>query len=146
MGEDARARLDQLNFVVRDMDAMVAFYERLGVQVQVGPPEWQPHHRNSEVEDGLHIDFDSSRFATVWNSSWAEGRTGVVIGFRVPSREAVDRLFAELTAAGYAGEQEPWDTFWGARYAIVSDPDGNSVGLMSPIDRSRSTPSPDPPS
>src|SRR5262245_47014049 len=134
MSDEDRPRLDQLNFVVRDMDAMVAFYQRLGVQVQVGPPDGQPPHRNSEGRDGRHIALDSSRFATVWNSSWAEGRSGVVIGFKVGSREAVDRLFAELTAAGYAGEQEPWDTFWGARYAIVSDPDGNSVGLMSPID------------
>jgi hypothetical protein len=39
-----------------------------------------------------------------------------------------------LTAAGYAGPQPPYDAFWGARYAIVQDPDDNDVGLMSPID------------
>jgi hypothetical protein len=32
-----------------------------------------------------------------------------------------------------------FDAFWGARYAIVADPDGNDVGLMSPIDESRRT-------
>lgn len=26
------------------------------------------------------------------------------------------------------------DAFWGARYAIVQEPDGNDVGLMSPHD------------
>ena len=31
-------------------------------------------------------------------------------------------------------QQEPYDAFWGARYAVVSDPDGNGVGIMSPID------------
>lgn len=45
--------------------------------------------------------------------------------------------YAELTAAGYAGLQPPCDTFWGARYAIVEDPDGNHVGLMSPLDPAR---------
>ena len=35
--------------------------------------------------------------------------------------------------------QPPFDAFWGARYAIVADPDGNDVGLMSPIDESRRT-------
>lgn len=29
------------------------------------------------------------------------------------------------------------DVDWGARYAIVEDPDGNGVGLMSPIDPER---------
>ena len=29
--------------------------------------------------------------------------------------------------------QPPHDAFWGARYAIVEDPDGIAVGLMSPI-------------
>jgi hypothetical protein len=30
--------------------------------------------------------------------------------------------------------QPPFDAFWGARYAIVEDPDGNHIGLMSPSD------------
>ena len=37
-------------------------------------------------------------------------------------------------------QQEPYDAFWGARYAIVEDPDGNAVGLMSPIDPDRQRP------
>jgi uncharacterized glyoxalase superfamily protein PhnB len=57
-----------------------------------------------------------------------------VIGFDLPSREAVDRLYGELTGAGYAGQQAPYDAFWGARYAVVEDPDRNPVGLMSPSD------------
>jgi hypothetical protein len=32
-----------------------------------------------------------------------------------------------------------YDAFWGARYAIVADPDGSDVGLMSPIDEQRQT-------
>ena len=41
---------------------------------------------------------------------------------------------AELIAAGYEGRQLPYDTFWGARYAVVADPDGHDVGIMSPLD------------
>ena len=60
-----------------------------------------------------------------------------VIGFRVSSRERVDELYSQLTADGYAGQQPPYDAFWGARYAIVEDPDGNPVGIMSPSDPDR---------
>jgi uncharacterized glyoxalase superfamily protein PhnB len=68
-----------------------------------------------------------------------ETTVGVVIGFSLPTREAVDERYAELTSAGYTGRQPPFDAFWGARYAIVADLDGNDVGLMSPIDESRRT-------
>ncbi|HYK71080.1 MAG TPA: VOC family protein, partial [Streptosporangiaceae bacterium] len=66
---------------------------------------------------------------------WNGGRA--VIGFRVSSRERVDELYSQLTADGYAGQQPPYDAFWGARYAIVEDPDGNAVGIMSPSDPDR---------
>jgi uncharacterized glyoxalase superfamily protein PhnB len=59
-----------------------------------------------------------------------------VIGFSVQTRAAVDEIYAELTGAGHAGIQAPYDAFWGARYAIVADPDGNHVGIMSPLDDS----------
>ena len=46
--------------------------------------------------------------------------------------------FARLCAAGYASSVEPWDTFFGARYAIIRDQDGHRVGFKSPRDPSLS--------
>jgi len=60
-----------------------------------------------------------------------------VLGFSVATRDDVDRIYAEVTGAGYTGQQAPYDAFWGARYAIVADPDGNAVGIMSPSDPDR---------
>ena len=65
-----------------------------------------------------------------------------MLGFSLASRAAVDELYAALVAAGHSGSQPPYDTFWGARYAVVEDPDGNPVGLMSPLDPSRRRPGP----
>lgn len=138
-------RLDQVNIVVRDMEAMSAFYERLGVPIQSGLPQWAPHHRNTGTVDGIDIDLDSDQFAAVWNVGWPGGG-GVVLGFRVDSREEVDRRYEDLTAAGYTGQQRPYDAFWGARFAVVADPDGNAVALMSPPDEALRTPPPLPPS
>jgi len=50
----------------------------------------------------------------------------------------------ELTAAGYRGQQRPYDAFFGARYAVVEDPDGNPVGLMSPVEPARRSSPPTP--
>ena len=41
---------------------------------------------------------------------------------------------AALAADGVPVQQQPYDAFWGARYAVVSDPDGHGVGIMSPVD------------
>lgn len=137
-------RLDQLNVVVRDMEAMAEFYNRLGVEIGRTPPEWAPHHRNGGDRAGWHLDLDSQEFAAVWNSGWAGG-PGIVLGFRVDSRDEVDRLFRELTRHGHAAQQQPYDAFWGSRYAIVTDPDGNAVGIMSPPDPARRSAPPSPP-
>jgi catechol 2,3-dioxygenase-like lactoylglutathione lyase family enzyme len=138
------ATLDQVNLVVGDMDAMADFYRRLGLELDAGPPDWAPHHRNTESAEGVDVDLDSQPFAAVWNRGWPGG-PGIVLGFRVPDRPSVDRLYEELTAAGHATQQEPYDAFWGSRFAVVTDPDGNAVGLMSPRDDAFRGPPPPPP-
>jgi catechol 2,3-dioxygenase-like lactoylglutathione lyase family enzyme len=143
---DERPVLDQLNLVVRDMEASVAFYRRLGLEIADGDPAWAGAHRNAGMSGGLDLDLDSRAFARTWDGGRSESSGSVVIGFRLASREAVDRLYSELTEAGYRGSQPPFDAFWGARYAIVEDPDGNPVGLMSPADPGRRTAPPAPPS
>jgi catechol 2,3-dioxygenase-like lactoylglutathione lyase family enzyme len=135
--DNDRPVLDQINLVVRDMDAMVAFYRTLGVEIAPTEPRWERHHRTVSTPGGLDFDLDSTSSAQVWNEGWTPDRTGVVIGFRLPTRAAVDRTYGALVDAGYAGEQPPYDAFFGARYAVARDPDDNSVGLMSPIDPAR---------
>ncbi len=126
--------LDQVNLVVRDMEATIAFYRRFGLTIDAGPGQ----HASSRLPNGMLIEWDSVEFVPQWDSGW-NGMTGgsAVLGFSVPTREAVDQIYTELTGAGYEGHQQPYDAFWGARYAIVDDPDGNSVALMSPQDPER---------
>ncbi len=137
-------RLDQVNIVAQDMDVMVRFYSRLGIRIHEVAPEWDAHHRHTGSPGGVDIDLDSDAFAAVWNRGWPGGG-GVVLGFRVDERDEVDRIYEELTGAGYRSQQQPYDAFWGSRYAVVSDPEGNAVGLMSPVDPDRRTPPPAPP-
>lgn len=123
--------IDQFNLVVGDMEASVAFYRELGLRIPDVDEGWDPHHRSARGA-GIDLDLDSSAFAAQWDRGWSGGMG--VLGFRVSSREEVDRRYEKLTSLGHRSEQPPYDAFWGARYAIVSDPDGNSVGIMSPVD------------
>ncbi len=135
-------KLVQLNLLVEDMAASLDFYRRLGVAT--ADEEGGPHVELSQP-GGLSLELDTAESARLWHAGvradpasgrGARGARGarVVIGFSLPSREAVDTAYAELTAAGYQGRQSPFDAFWGGRYAIVADPSGNDVGLMSPVD------------
>ncbi len=147
----ARVTLDQLNIVCADPAASIAFYRRLGVDI----PEqavWRTptgiHHVGASDRSGdqaIHLDLDSAPFAQIWNTGWADRddlRGRVVVGFSVPTRAAVDDIYGDMTGAGYRGLQQPFDAFWGARYAIIEDPDGVAVGLMSPIEPDRKSPPP----
>jgi catechol 2,3-dioxygenase-like lactoylglutathione lyase family enzyme len=137
--------LGLVSVVVSDMAASGEFYGRLGLDISAPPAPWDDVHRSTPTDrPGAQLDLDSVGFAPKWDEGWPAGRTGVVLSFNVASREDVDRLHGELTAAGASSQQPPYDAFWGARYAIVEDPDGNAVGLMSPIDTSKATAPPDP--
>ena len=149
---DPRPVFDQLNIVSGDVEASIAFYRRLGVAIpedNVWRTSTGPHHvsaqRDRTGSDAV-LDIDSAAFARVWNSGWGResnlaGR--VVVGFGVGARDAVDRLYAQMTSAGYRGLQAPYDAFWGARYAVIEDPDGLAVGLMSDISAAHNAPPPE---
>jgi hypothetical protein len=120
--------------------ASLDFYRRLGIAVP-GDLDSLGAHVQLRMPGGFSLELDTAESAWLWHAGWRADPTSVrvVIGFSLPTREAVDARYAELTSAGYAGRQPPFDAFWGARYAIVADPDGNDIGLMSLIDESRRT-------
>lgn len=128
------AVLNQLNLVVSDMTATLAFYRQLGWSIEAPSSA----HAVAQLPNGLRVEFDSKDFAAVWDSGYAGGSGGTtVLGVSVETRQAVDELHAAFVARGHRSRQPPYDTFWGSRYAIVEDPDGNPVGLMSPSEESR---------
>lgn len=144
--------LDQINVVCNDLKSSIAFYRRLGVEIPedgIWATETGVHHATgAEQPSNLAIafDLDSSAFARHWNAGWNQrldlgGR--IVIGFGVAERADVDDVFRDMTGAGYRALQEPHDAFWGSRYAIIEDPDGIAVGLMSPMSAEMKSPPPD---
>jgi catechol 2,3-dioxygenase-like lactoylglutathione lyase family enzyme len=142
--DDSSPVLDKVNIIASDIRRSLDFYRRVGVSFPrpLENPAGELFHASSEAEGGAHLEIDSPNFAPVWNAGWAQrtdliGR--IVLGFRLATREAVDQRFEQLTSAGYRALQPPFDAFWGARYAIVEDPDRIAIGLMSPVDPTRMT-------
>jgi catechol 2,3-dioxygenase-like lactoylglutathione lyase family enzyme len=141
--------LHQMNLVCGDVNASIAFYRRLGMEIPDAALWRTPsgaHHVNAAApptDQAIHFDLDTVAFARVWNSGWkdrADLRGRVVIGFRVPTRADIDDVFRDMIDAGYRGPQKPYDALWGARYAVIEDPDGIAVGLMSPVSPEKKSP------
>jgi len=135
---DSRPDLQMLNLIVKDVPASVDFYRRLA-GVEPEGVEGEHTHVQLAMPSRFSLELDAENSVRLWHAGWRADPSSakVVVGFSFDSRDAVDERYAELTAAGYTGRQPPFDAFWGARYAIVADPDGNDVGLMSPMDESR---------
>lgn len=97
-----------------------------------------PFHAVAHLSPELKVEFDSPDFVPTWDRGYTGGCGGTtVLGLSVETREAVDDLYADLTERGHPARQPPYDAFWGSRYAILEDPDGNPVGIMSPSDESK---------
>lgn len=123
-------RIDLIGLVVADMAASLAFYRRLGIDV---PADADPQpHAEAALPGGLRMAWDTVETVRSFDPAWSPA-TGsrVSLAFDCGSPEGVDALFAELTEAGYEGHLKPWDAFWGQRYAVVHDPDGNGVDLFA---------------
>ena len=125
-------RLEAFGIVVSDMARSLAFYRRLGLEFPEGS-ESQPHVE-AELGGGVRYMIDTEDVMRAFDPEWTRPTNGHLVGgaFRCDSPEEVDRVYAELLEAGATPYKEPWDAFWGQRYAQVKDPDGNVVDLFAP--------------
>jgi uncharacterized glyoxalase superfamily protein PhnB len=126
------ARFGALGVTVSDMGRAVEFYRRLGLEFPEGAEN--EGHVEAALPGGLHFMLDTEETIRSFDPEWTRS-TGNTIGlaFGCDSPADVDRLYAELTSAGYEGHKEPWDAFWGQRYAQLKDPDGHGVDLFAPF-------------
>jgi uncharacterized glyoxalase superfamily protein PhnB len=134
---ESRPVIAKINIVARNFAETLKFYRLLGLEIPNAmdqPPG--ALHAEAEVVGGMEFAIDNEVLARIYNAGWRTnaGNTSVLLTASLGSREEVDATFERLISAGYVAHQPPYDAFWGARYAIVSDPEGNDVGLMSPID------------
>ena len=124
-------KLDAFGIPVSDMTRALAFYRILGLPFpQAAEGE---DHVEAEV-GGMRYMLDTEDVMRSFDPEWRRPTDGHLVGgaFRCDSPDEVDRVYAELLAAGGSTHKEPWDAFWGQRYAQVKDPDGTVIDLYAP--------------
>jgi uncharacterized glyoxalase superfamily protein PhnB len=131
----------QVNLAVRDIGQSIAFYRLLGIDLP-DAYEWPEgsgaHHVDVTMPSGQRLALDDHAMIAIWHPGFEPGRGSAtpVVGLQVDDRSEVDELAQRVSAAGYHVAVEPYDAFFGSRYAVVVDPDGHHVGLRSPVDES----------
>ena len=124
-----------IDIIVSDMQAAIDFYQRLGLDFQVDAR--MPDHAGCDTANGLHLMLDTDEIRDKTSAGWSrptgDGGPRTFLSVQFDSPAEVDAMYAEVTGAGYRGQQEPWDAFWGMRYATVLDPDGNGIDLYADL-------------
>ena len=135
--------LYMLGLIVQHMPTALAFYRRLGLAIPDGS-ETQSH---VEVKMGNGMTFFLDSKPTRWDPRFgtqsdaqpspAQDRYPVILEFYLKEQAALEAKYTELMDYGYQGFREPYATSFGMYFAMVKDPDGNTILLSADAARNR---------
>lgn len=122
--------LDLIGLVVKDMAKTLGFYRLLGLPI----PEGAESEGHVEVAiGGMRIAWDTEAVVKSFDEGreFADGKGRIGLAFKCESPAEVDAFHKIVVEAGYTSHKAPWDAFWGQRYAVIIDPDGNHIDLFA---------------
>ncbi len=123
-------RLNAIGIVCADVEASLRFYRLVGVPFG----EFDPDNGHYDADlGGFRLMLDSHEVMEAFNPHFSppKGNDRISLAVECASPAAVDEAHAAVVDAGFVSVREPFDAFWGQRYATVADPDGNHVDLYA---------------
>jgi len=124
-------QLNAIGIVTSDMARSIAFYRLLGLDVPETPDEG---HVDTFLPNGIRFMLDSEEVMRSFLPDWSrETGNQISLALECGSPSEVDEIYANAVEAGFEGEKEPWDAFWGQRYALLGDPDGTRINLYAAL-------------
>ncbi|MGC5168286.1 VOC family protein [Luteimicrobium sp. DT211] len=123
--------LNVVGIVTRDLAASLTFYRSLGLDLP--EPDGPDDHVETTLPGGLRVAWDTVELVRSLTPGWTEpsGGARITLAFLCDDASEVDATYDALVGGGYRSLHEPWDAFWGQRYATVLDPDDNPVDLFA---------------
>lgn len=126
------ARLDAVGIVVSDLTRSIKFYKALGLDFPDAPTG--EDHIEAVTPGGLRVMLDTEEVVKSFTPDWVRPTTNSIgLAFLCETAADVDSLYQTMVADGYQSKTEPFDAFWGQRYAQLLDPDGHSVDLFASL-------------
>lgn len=123
--------LYMVGVIVEDMPRAVEFYRRLGVDV----PEGSENQHHVEVKmSGLTFFLSTKKLNARWDPARTDAHAGgyrMILEFYLKSREEVDAKYNEMIGYGYESHVAPFVTPFNMYFAMINDPDGNTILLSA---------------
>lgn len=123
--------LYMVGVIVEDMTRAVEFYRRLGVEIAEGSET--KHHVEVKMS-GLTFFLSTKTINTRWDPARIEA-TGdgyrIILEFYLETREAVAAKYDEMVGYGYESHAAPYVTPFDNYFAMINDPDGNTILLSA---------------
>jgi uncharacterized glyoxalase superfamily protein PhnB len=126
------AQLAAIGIVTSEVAASARFYRTLGLDV---PEPSGDDHFEVTLPNGLRVMWDAESTIKQLDPEWSrpDGGPAIALAFECSSATEVDDTYRRVVDGGFTGKKDPFDAFWGQRYATVVDPDGNAVDLFAPL-------------
>jgi len=125
--------LNAIGIICNNLERSVSFYTLLGVPFD--DFDLETGHYEADLGGGMKLMLDSedvmASFIEGFTKPTGNDRISLAVGCPTPTD--VDETFALVTGEGFGIVREPFDAFWGQRYATVADPDGNDVDIYAPL-------------
>jgi catechol 2,3-dioxygenase-like lactoylglutathione lyase family enzyme len=121
-------KLNAVGVTASNITKSVEFYTLLGFQFSSFKPE-DDHVESIPDADSAKLMIDSVKLATelIGEAPTHSNHSGFALEYDIPTE--IDEIVSKIEAAGFKIAKEPWDAFWGQRYAVVIDPEGYLVDL-----------------
>ena len=122
-------QLDAIGIISSDLARSIAFYRLLGIEFAEGEG-----HIEATMPNGLRLMLDTEEVIRSFHPDWKrETGNQLAVAFACASPADVDETYHRIVEAGFEGDKEPWDAFWGHRYAQLRDPDGVQIDLFAAL-------------
>jgi catechol 2,3-dioxygenase-like lactoylglutathione lyase family enzyme len=120
-----------IGLVATDLPRTLSFYRALGLDIPA-EADTAPHVEVA-LPGGMRLLIDPIETIHSFDPDWKAptGSPRAALAFDCATPAAVDECYAAMVNAGFEGHREPWDAFWGQRYACLRDPDGTGVDLFA---------------
>lgn len=117
-----------IGIITKDLKKAVEFYETLGFKTIDSSSEDYVELDNNGVRISLNT---AKMVASIYGYEPVTVGDKIELAFLCDSINEVDALYSKMVTAGYESFKAPWDAFWGQRYAIIKDIDGNLLSLFA---------------
>lgn len=125
-----KMKIDAVTVTSGNMVKSAKFYSLLGFEF----PHFEPDTKHLEPitkEDDVRLMIDDQALMKSMTGKDPTPPSHSPFAIKCESPAEVDRCVERVKAAGFEVMKEPWDAFWGQRYAILVDPGGYMIDVFA---------------